>query len=252
MKFTPGNHQYRLDGAHVPSVTTIIGILDKPALMHWAAGLAAKYVMDRVPELMAGDQSILRMDPGDVFRAAKAQARLESDKAKSHGTDVHAACEDVVRMTYKFGLPDDMPALRARIKSAPPQVRSAASSFKRFLSSFGVKRVIAVEQMLFSDGPRFCGTCDVVVDDGKGPFVLDIKTSNGFYEPEMPLQLAAYCRGLTERSGVAHLRAGIVRIDKASGAVEFADYSGSLPVADEMFRHLCSFYTLMRGVKAWR
>ena len=46
LQFQPKAHRYRLDGKAVPGVTTILGVLDKPALPKWAAGAVAEYVAD--------------------------------------------------------------------------------------------------------------------------------------------------------------------------------------------------------------
>ena len=37
---------YIFDGVEYPSVTTILGILDKPALIGWAAGLAVDWCIN--------------------------------------------------------------------------------------------------------------------------------------------------------------------------------------------------------------
>ena len=45
--FYPKSHRYKLDGAWVPGVTTLIGKgLPKPALPYWAARTVAEWVAD--------------------------------------------------------------------------------------------------------------------------------------------------------------------------------------------------------------
>src|SRR5690606_13549775 len=44
LKFYEKSHRYRLDGEWVPGVTTILGVLNKPALPKWSAKAVAEYV----------------------------------------------------------------------------------------------------------------------------------------------------------------------------------------------------------------
>ena len=46
-------HSYTLDGQPIPGVTTIIGVLDKPALVGWAANTTAAYAIEHWDELAA-------------------------------------------------------------------------------------------------------------------------------------------------------------------------------------------------------
>ena len=46
-------HTYRIDGQRVPSVTGIMKMLDKPALIAWAARMSAGYAIDHWDELAA-------------------------------------------------------------------------------------------------------------------------------------------------------------------------------------------------------
>ena len=46
LKFYEASHRYKLDGQWVPGVTTILGVLDKPAIPKWAASQVAEYVAD--------------------------------------------------------------------------------------------------------------------------------------------------------------------------------------------------------------
>jgi len=46
---------YAKDGVEYPSVTTILGILDKPALKGWAAGCAVDYIRDNLEKIKHSD-----------------------------------------------------------------------------------------------------------------------------------------------------------------------------------------------------
>ena len=60
------SHSYALDGARIPGVTTVIGILDKPALVNWAARETAIYAdenWDKLAAMRSGDRIQLLEGP---------------------------------------------------------------------------------------------------------------------------------------------------------------------------------------------
>ena len=73
-----GRHYQHPNGDMVPSVTNVIGILDKPALPRWAA----KMVAERAA-LMKG--SLGRMDDGDIVDTLKAVPWQRSNRAADRG-----------------------------------------------------------------------------------------------------------------------------------------------------------------------
>ena len=53
LEFSAGKHTYQVDGEYVPSVTTILDVINKPALMPWAAAEGARWFKENtsvVPE----------------------------------------------------------------------------------------------------------------------------------------------------------------------------------------------------------
>jgi hypothetical protein len=74
----------------VPSVTTILKVLDKPALVQWAANCAVDYIAGK----MSTKPSISRYDLLDLLAEAKANFRKVSQTAMDIGTRVHALIEN--------------------------------------------------------------------------------------------------------------------------------------------------------------
>src|SRR3990167_1567261 len=80
---------YSANGQPVQGVTTIIGKLDKPALVGWAAKEASLYVARYWESGKAYPSDYIEA----VLQNAKAAHRVKKEKAGDIGTDIHALCE---------------------------------------------------------------------------------------------------------------------------------------------------------------
>src|SRR5665213_1834664 len=87
--FYPKAHRYKLDGEWVPGVTTIIGVLEKPAIAKWAAGQVAEYVADN-REAVGHLYSAGR---GPMVAALKEVPWQKRDDAATRGTTLHDFAE---------------------------------------------------------------------------------------------------------------------------------------------------------------
>lgn len=202
LKFSPGNHQYRLDGKPVQGVTSIIGILDKPAIPRWAAGQVAEYVISN-PD---GVNQLRAMGEGPAIAALKAIPWQKRDEAAVRGTDVHALADQIIN-----GHPVEV----------PDHLLAHVEGYVRFLDDWQVEPILTE----FAVGSRehwYAGTADALVKCGRGPWagatvLWDWKTSRGVYG-ETALQTGAYAgaefHGLAgdehpiptvERLGVVHV-----------------------------------------------
>lgn len=80
-------HTYKIDGEPVPSVSTVLGVLDKPALVWWgmkigAAGVEALYERGKLRVYRKQLDVLWQPDPHDVERAAKALCKEAGKKWK--------------------------------------------------------------------------------------------------------------------------------------------------------------------------
>lgn len=92
LKFYPSSHRYKLDGAWVPGVTTILGVLDKPAIPKWAAGQVAEYVADN-PN---GIEELRRLGRGPMVQALKGIPWEKRDQAGARGNVLHDYAEQLL------------------------------------------------------------------------------------------------------------------------------------------------------------
>ena len=153
-------------GDLVPSVTNIIGVLDKPALPRWSAIEVAK----KAWELRL---SLPEMEQDDAIDVLKGAPWRKSTRAADRGTTIHAYLE--ARM---LGLTPEI------IDGEALRYRAAAEAW---LDDWQPE-VIATERTVF--GPDYAGTGDLwCMRDGKVT-IVDFKTSKAIYK-EAALQIAA-------------------------------------------------------------
>ena len=172
IRFTPGNHQYRLDGKPVKGVTTLISQgLPKPALPRWAANTVAEYVADN-PEAI---EQLRRMGRWPMVNALKGVPWEQRDQAGAKGTEVHKLAESVVH-----GLEVDV----------PEHLVGHVEGYARFLDAWQVEPIL-VERMVANREHWYAGTFDLIANVCGEPWFLDLKTSKGVYG-ETSLQIAAY------------------------------------------------------------
>lgn len=160
-----GRHYTHPNGGLVPSVTNVIGILDKPALPRWSAKMVAEtaYRMRHaLPE----------MEESEAVDLLKASPWNKSKRAADRGTDIHGYLEARLNNWEPEELSDEA-----------EQYRAAADDW------LGQDiEVIATEQTMFH--PGYAGTCDLVARIDGVLTVADFKTGKAIYD-EAALQLAA-------------------------------------------------------------
>ena len=203
-----GNHQYKVDGEKKPSVTQIVGQLDKPALVQWAANTACNFISDSVDELSNDQQKPI--DHGDldtVIKHARSSWRDKRDKAADEGSEIHEWLEKYLQhITGNSEEPAEPPA----------HLTECAEGFKRALDKIDFVTLIGTEGSFYQDDvvgmDDFCGTYDAaaivrnkidednLIDgdvemDDEIPVVIDFKTSGSIY-PENELQLGGYAQHL--------------------------------------------------------
>jgi hypothetical protein len=185
-------HQiYKLkNGDRVPGATTVLGELNKPALLEWVYKLA--------------------MDGKDY--------KTVRDTAADVGSCAHFICEG-----YLKGFNPSFEGINYEI------VDKAHQSFKKFAAFWNREEyeMVHSELQLVSEAHSYGGTIDSILTDEQGNLVLmDIKTSKAVY-PEMACQLAAYRRLYNENHNKKITRQFILRIGKEDPddqeLVEFSD-----------------------------
>lgn len=199
--------QYRLkDGSIVPGVTTIIGILDKPALLRWANNQGLKGI--------------------DCFK--------DRDDKASIGSLVHAMI-----LSHFKGEQVDTSDYTSN------QIDTAENSFLKFLGWSKDKSFTPyhLEQSFVSEQYGFGGTPDYVGLINGEPTILDFKTG-GIYDDHYS-QLAAY-EQLVSENGTSTTTLRILSIGRDETESFEDKVIGNHDKYWQVFLHCLAIYNLRR------
>jgi hypothetical protein len=178
------------------SVTTIIGALDKPALLYWTgeqSALAAIHNEATWRGMLADDDPSCRHTDATQCQAVKwlRDARFRRPKGMRSATElgelVHAACEEY--------------ALTGRRPDVDAEIRPFLDRFDEWLARFGPSYQ-AVETAVYHPELGYAGTADGFLTIAGVRYIFDYKTSRKSidsqgkpttpYPEQVGLQLAAY------------------------------------------------------------
>lgn len=200
-------------GYYIPGVTSILGILDKPALMPWAAKMATEYVKAHYKEGMPKAELEALCD------LAKGEHRRKKEEAGDYGSQVHDLANKVLR-----GIPVKLPD--------PGPVLNGFNAFQEWLSANDVK-VIDTECICFSKSAFFAGAFDLLAAVNGLLTKIDFKTSSGVYK-DHKMQLGGYKYAWEEEhNGERIEQLGIIHLDKKNGKMK--PYLWSDPAEMQLF-----------------
>lgn len=175
--FEEKGHKHLWDGKRMTGVTTVLGVIAKPALISWAANCAVDYILNDV--IPTKDEEEYKVKVG-VFKKLCEEARkahtVKKDKAADIGTLVHAACEAYIKGNQEVVLDE--------------QGMKMFNNFKKWATDNKVK-FIESEKHLYSESMFLAGIVDGVVEIDGQTWIMDIKTSSGIYA-EAFYQMAGY------------------------------------------------------------
>ncbi len=207
---TKAHQRYRnVAGQIVPGVTTILGVLNKPALVPWAWKLGME---------------------GQDYRKVV-------DKAADIGTIAHGMVE-----AYLNGKAPDFKFYPAAT------VELALIPFSNFVEWWEQQalRMITTEHSVVSEIMQCGGAIDCVAQHSTGLWRIDIKASKGVWD-EMLYQVAAYWAMWNECYPERPIQsAHIVHLDKQSGALNHHRYPALFKEL-EIFRLCRAIYELQKS-----
>lgn len=194
-KFFPDSHIYTIDGKRPPSVTGIIGIMDKSrALVPWALEEATKSLLPRLGK---------KLTEAELVKAVFS-SQEKKDKAADIGTAIHEWCENYILSEMGRGDVPEMPKDKA--------VQIGAEAFMAWHDEHKVK-FLSSERVVYSRKHNYIGTLDIEAKvDGK-LCLIDLKSSNGLYN-SVRMQTAAYVKADEEESGKSYDGRWAIRLAK--------------------------------------
>jgi hypothetical protein len=197
---------YHVEGRELPSVTTVLEVIAKPALGPWYAKEERRYFETAMLEVLsrpgARDPEYVLAAVAEAVTGVKA-ADKEKQRAAMIGTAVHAGIEWHLRRA----LGDDAgPEPRL-----PDAAAWAVESWKDWAASVKLEP-LAIERTIYCLECGYAGTLDLYARVKGVPSVLDWKTGRAIY-PEAFLQNVAY-RHAARRLGMVSNQGLIVRLPK--------------------------------------
>lgn len=200
--FDEFKHTYYFNGNRVPSVTGVLSVINKPALVNWAANMASDHWKSSVEPGVSYDEIQLN----NIWKDAKYAHNKKKTDSADIGSFVHKWVEDFIHG-------------RKPPEPVNDQLRESTERFLKWKNDHKVK-FLSSEQVVYSREHNYCGTLDFICNIGGKLFLGDLKTSNGIFD-EYWLQTAAYRLARTEEfPKEKYAGQAIIRIGK-DGSFEF-------------------------------
>lgn len=221
---TKSGRFYEINGQRLPSVTTILQAINKPALIQWAAKEERLMTIEAAADLYDDIHGTPRM--GRATFIATLDARIGKTKAHQKllakgseiGTQVHSLIEWNLRR------------LLGQKVGPEPKVEDKAQwafmSWQDWAQKVTLKPLL-IEQQVFSLTHGYAGTMDLLAEVEGVVTLIDWKTGKAVY-PEAFLQSAAYQVALTEMDHAKAMAGLVLRLPKVESDPDFE----AVPVPD--------------------
>ena len=206
----PSGRFYEVDGRSLPSVTHILQVIGKPALINWAANQERALCLDSAADLYVDCASTPPMSRATYIatltgRLGKQKAhKRELEKAGEIGSQAHALIEWNLRQR-----------LGQKVGPEPRVVDDAQWAFMAFqdwANSVNLEPIF-IEQTVFSLKHGFAGTMDLLARVNGAVTLVDFKTGKAIYA-EAFLQNVAYQAAMMEMGHSVPEGGLIVRLPK--------------------------------------
>lgn len=229
-------HFYETPYGTFPSSTTILSLLNKPALTPWAVKMTIEYLRDYLDDVTSGK---LKLTLGNIvlkLEEAKREHRTIATKAAQIGTDIHAMIENHVKR-YEIASGE-----YHIIEKEFSSIRKSYNAYLDWEKTHNFK-LIGSEIPIYSRAwLGYGGTLDMVAYLDSKPYIIDLKTSSGIYD-EYVMQIASYRKAYSQLFDIPIEGMGILRLDKQTGKFEWKEYTDKEYCrALEMFGHICEYW----------
>jgi len=218
LEYTDKTHRYRasVNGEkfkHTANVTTILNVLNKPAIAEWACRMCCDYIEENLRRLIAGNS----FSEAEVFKIVE-MGRSAHDRAREEAAGIGTSAHDWLRDHWRAIIRKTDSPLMLEEEKPKKCIGAALDFFKEH------KMVpVAVEEPLYSLTYNICGRPDWIgyVDDEFA--IVDYKSTKKLW-PECPIQMCIYAKLYEEMKGnLPKVRWGL-RMDKETGEFDGRRY----------------------------
>jgi len=197
---------------YLPSVTTILNVINKPALIKWGGGQVYDFLIE---------------NPGANRKEAVDAIYHKRDKAADVGSTMHSFYEAVGN------------GARRNTEGLPEALRGYGNAFIGWVNTFK-PTFKKTEHTVWSNKHNYAGTVDAIITDQDGKtWLIDFKTSKGIW-PEMGIQLSAYKEAVEEMEKIKIDKQAIIQL-KSDGTMQMQEFNVPFEVflgAKELWRYL--------------
>jgi hypothetical protein len=236
LNFDPNKHVYFVGNKRVYGVTSITGVLGKPALMYWAVNQAIDFIKLNIKPGVAYDEVQLK----SLLESAKKAHSDTKSKAADVGTMIHDWVSDYLKALIEKREPPKRPVNK--------EMQNAIDGFFEWVKQNKLK-VIKSEQKIYHKKYGYAGTLDLEgMVNGKRT-IIDLKTGNALY-PEAFLQASAYLKAREHETGEEYPGGVIIlRLSKEDPIKRVSAFEAQKDEnVDEHFK--CFLYCL--GIYKWQ
>lgn len=222
------------------SVTTILGVLNKPALVEWGVRCCADFTYAELTELFKKPSFC----PADVFKIVEA-SRQAHNRIKQEAADIGTAAHNYLRDYWRARVQNtDIPG----IPTESPETKNCITAALDWFSDHHVKPIL-IERPLYSRKYKFTGRPDLIAEIDGSPATLDYKSTKAIW-PEIWLQLSPYAFMYNEEFGLPVETRWALRLDKLTGEFEDKKHLPDTMAAD-MDSFLCclTIYERMKHLR---
>jgi len=238
LNFDDKKHIYSVNDKTVYGVTSIIGVLDKPALIYWAVNMAVEFLGNN---LIAG-KSYDEVEIKTLLEDARKAHRIKKDKSADIGTMIHDWLDKYTK---------------ARIEKKPvpkrpinKEMKNAIDGFFKWAKDNNVK-LISCEQKIYSKKYCYAGTYDLEAMVNGKRTIIDFKTGKAIY-PEMFLQASAYLQAREEEMGNKYDGGvAILRLSQENKEKEVTSFEVQ-QVSREKVQKLIRVFRCCLGIYVWK
>lgn len=205
--FYPNSHQYRIDGKIIPSVTSILGMIDKSRqLLKWSENLTREFLTSYIGMPLEST----------TIENAVTQYAQKRDTAGDIGHQVHDWIHSFIKSVMNGTEEPVMDNLQQ-------EVLNGIMGFLKWYNKHNVK-FLNTEKVVYSKKYNYVGTFDVLMYVDRKLTLGDYKTGKSIY-PEFKLQLAAYDLALKEELQTLKVKQYLIlHFNKEDGSFEAKTY----------------------------
>ena len=243
LEYKDSSHRYKVSDneakpEQVPSVTTILNVLNKPALVEWATRVVCDRVEQDIRALVAG--SSFSVD--QIFKVIAA-ARTAHHELREEAAEIGVNTHDWLSQYWKGYLSGVCPPM-----PEDPKVQNCINAALDWFQTKNIKPLF-VEQPQYSRIHKISGRSDLIAEVDGQLSVVDYKSTRSLY-PECAIQMAAYAKFHEEQhQALPAVRWGL-RLNKEDGTFEARRYPPE--TLDLDFSSFMACYTIYDRMKHLR